>query len=864
MVEFGFFALLLGLALSLYALATGIFGLFRPQLGTVISARNSLIGVNVCVMIASAVLIAGLVTHDFSIQYVFRNSSVDMPPMYLFTAFWSALEGSHTLWTLILTSVASVALLTVRSANHSLLPGLVTAFGVSHSFMLLLCVWASGPLGRHFPPGQFGNGMNALLQNPYMAAHPPSLFLGYCLLSVPFAYGIAVLLRGGFSSEWLITFRRWCMAAWIALSVGIFLGGKWAYVELGWSGYWAWDPVENSSFMPWLAVSAAIHSLLILDKTGRLPRLTVFLGCFGFILTFMGTFITRSGVISSVHSFAESNIGPAYLIYICLLLFFTLILLFGRGEQLQGAARANVWSWSKESGLLFTIFFLLFLLALIMIGTLLPIIVEAIRGVKISIQQPFFNAFAPWIAVALVSLLGIGNLVKWRSGKMEDPLVSIGFSAIWSFLITLALWHKKDLDIRSTIGFFLILWTSGTLLVDLVQRLNKLRFNGKVFWKYNRPYIGSLIAHLGFLTAIGGFLGGYRGLEVQTNLNLHQSVDFFGYQFKNQGLTFDQAYNYQLVKAKVEATDQKQNKILIEPIRSKYTNKEDWLNEIGIASFFWFDIYIVLASFDFKSQHIALNIHINPTVKLVWTSLVVMVIGGLIGLSHRIRKRSLEVGPQGLLSETATFSLESLVESGGYDKAFACTSLERNLGRGILTGLIGLSIFAWSGMALAQDPALISTPQSGSAEISSSKPAIEPLAKPELSQMDPALKAIGEELRCPTCTGISVFESNTPLSVAMKTEIENQLSQGKTKDEILSYFKEKYGEWILRKPDFGSSHGVWIWLIPIAGFIIGPVILLFFLQRSKKNSQAERELMKQEIRKFIASFPTVEKEGGKA
>ncbi len=286
MTEIGFFALCVGLCLSLYAMLAGAIGLSRDKLNVALSGRNALVGVNVCAIIASVALWGAILSHDFSVKYAFRHSAVDMPLIYLFTSFWSALEGSHLLWTFILTSVGSMFLLTVRPANMVFMGALVLATSLPHTFMMLLNVWESAPLARQFPVGQYGSGMNALLQNPYMAAHPPSLFVGYCALLVPFAYGAAALIKGRLGRDWLISVRRWMLAGWAVLTVGIFLGGKWAYVELGWAGYWAWDPVENSSFMPWLAGTAFLHCLLVLDKTNKLPRLTLFLGMFAFALTF--------------------------------------------------------------------------------------------------------------------------------------------------------------------------------------------------------------------------------------------------------------------------------------------------------------------------------------------------------------------------------------------------------------------------------------------------------------------------------------------------------------------------------------------------------------------------------------------------
>lgn len=823
MIELGFFSLVLALCLSVYGLGMGLLSLAKPQRGVIYSGRNALIGVNVCVLLAAAVLWIALITHDFSVSYVFRNSAVDMPPIYLLTAFWSSLEGSHLLWTTIMSVIVSISILSVREKNESLMPGLLATYGFCLTFMTLLLVWASAPLTRLFPIQEGGQGMNALLQNPYMAAHPPSLFTGYCSLIVPFGYSVAALLRGSFTPDWLVTVRRWTLAGWAILTVGIFLGGKWAYVELGWAGYWAWDPVENSSFMPWLASTSLLHTLLILDKTNRLPRLAVSLSAVGFVLTFLGTFITRSGVISSVHSFAESNIGPAYLTYIVIWTIMMIVLVATRGHLLQGAAQAQTWSVSKESALLFTNFFLLFLLALVCIGTLLPLIVEAVRGVKISIQQPFFNAFAPWIGVGLVGLLGLGNLMRWRNGKIEDPVAGLLFPALWALALTAVLaWHK-GLDIRSTIGYALLLWTAFVMVMDLVFKLKAIRWNARALVKFNRPYIGSWIVHLGFLLAMSGFLGGYRGIHAEAQLTQGQSTEFYGYTLTNKGIKFSQEYNATYAVGVIEAKDAQGNVTEVNPTRSKYTNKDEWLNEIGIHSTFWHDLYLVLAYFDAKTNSVSLKMHINPTVKFVWTSLVVMVLGALVGLSHRIKRRSVDVSANGLMLESATGEFDLL------DESLAPVRRAQKIQSAVVIGTaVFLVLFGFSGAALASD------------------------SKARL-QFSEQLRTVGEELRCPTCQGVSILESETPQSVAMRREIERQIGEGKSKDEIIKFFRERYGEWILRKPDSSSAFGMTLWLIPSAGLVLGPVLLITAIRQSRRREVAAREEIEKELRAFIAA-----------
>jgi cytochrome c-type biogenesis protein CcmF len=831
MTELGHYALALGLCLALYALLAGLWSLRRNALPIAESGKNALMGISACTALASVALWGAIFSHDFSVRYAFRHSAVDMPAVYLFTSFWSALEGSHLLWTLILSLVTTVALATLRRDNRVYLPGLVVAFSVPQIFMLLLNVWESAPLARQFPAGQYGSGMNALLQNPYMAIHPPTLFLGYCGLVVPFAFGAAALLRGRLTTDWLITVRRWTLASWAMLGTGIFLGGKWAYVELGWAGYWAWDPVENSSFMPWLCATASLHNILVLDKTGKLPRLTIFLGMLAFALTFLGTFITRSGVISSVHSFAESNIGPAYLTFVMVLLLASIALVTLRGQLLVKEEAEDGWRWSKETSLLFTNFFLLFLLALVLVGTLLPLVVEATRGIRISIQQPFFNAFAPWIGVGLVALVGVGNLMKWKTGRIEDPMVTLGFPALWSTALTLALALRKDLDVASTIGFWLVLWSMGVMIMDLVYRLRDLRWNASVMWRYNKPYLGSWVAHIGFLVAIAGFLGGYRGIEATTTLDKGESTTFYNYTLTNQGLRAREGSNYTFVSAVIEAKDSQGRTHIVEPTRSKFTNNEEWLNEIGVHSTFWHDLYLILGSFDYRQgEQVTLRMNINPTVKLVWASIVIMSLGATLGLSHRMRRRTLDINSSGAQPDDT--------DENPTQRILGDVTKGQSLGSALIIALAFLiCTLGMSSVALAQEaPASLQT---------QATPA------PPVIRLDPELISIGRELRCPTCQGLSIVDSQSTQSEAMKKEIESLLAQGRSRAEILDHFKQRYGEWILREPDAASGMGLVIWLIPLIGLALGPVVLVGTLRYRRKQDALERQRLRAEILAFL-------------
>lgn len=787
MIEIGYFSLWCSFLFVVFSCIISVMGLskdisskFKVQTANnrfAQMSRQSIVASFFCILLSSVTIWYAIFYHDFSVKYVFEHSAIDMPPFYLFTSFWSALEGSHLLWTLLLSGVCAVAVSTVSKENKShYLLSICVALSVCLIFMLALNLTVSRPFTRMLTTHPVGLGMNALLQNPYMAIHPPMLFLGYSLLIIPFAYGFAALVKGSITQTWLLAVRRFSLIAWAILTIAIFLGGKWAYVVLGWGGYWAWDPVENASFMPWLATTAFLHTVLIYERTKKLPRLAVFLGMFAFILTFFGTFLTRSGVISSVHSFAESSIGPSYLLWIVFLCVVTLFLVFGRGHLLQEKLSFEPFKFSKEALLLFTNYFLLFLLTIVFFGTILPLIVEAISGTKISIQQPFYNSFAPWIGLVLVSILGVGNLAKWKSARIENPWLSIFTPLCIAFMVMLCFYFIKTLSFKSCVIYFLVLWTIFVLIADFIYKLKHINWDAKTFLKHHRSYFGAFIIHIGFLIAILGFSGYSQTISREVHLPYAQSIEFEHFILTNKGLGYSQYYNEKRITALVEARSLSTNEtVVIKPARTKFTNSEQWYNEVGVHSKFWFDLYLVLVSFDIQDQSISLKVNYNPMVKFVWTSVVIMVLGALVALSSRFSFRFKRFPP----AQHKIFS------------AF------------LILFVIGLTVFGMSGVAYAKNAL--------------------------------SVEEVGQELRCPTCLGMSIMESETPQSIAMRAEVGKLLQEGKNKEEIISYFKDHYGSWILREPDASTPLGKILWAIPIFGFIAGPFVLMWRLARNNSH-----------------------------
>jgi cytochrome c-type biogenesis protein CcmF len=642
----GFFLLYLCLITSIYGVLASLFAAKYRHKRLYRSARMAATATFVMCVTAAGFMWYMLYARDYSVKYIFSNSSNDLPPMYTLSAFWSALEGSHFFWTLLLAIYSCIAHWTYSKDNEHIMP-YVSAFlqGVM-VWMFYLLVTYSDPFLPQFPTASNGQGMNALLQNPYMAFHPPSLFTGYTVASIPFAYSMAALCYGDITEGWLRTVRRWTLFGWAIQTVGVFLGGRWAYVELGWAGYWAWDPVENSSFMPWLFYTGLIHSLQVQDRIGHLKRLTIVLATMTFFFGFFGTFITRSGVISSVHSFAQSPIGPNYLAFLAILMLIATGLYAVRAPSILPTETDRAWGFSRESVLIITQFIILTFASIIFIGTVYPIVSEAITGARFNIQAPYFNAFAPYIGAALIAAIGIGNLVRYRSGKLTGGL-KLQFLAGLGGLVFMAVFYKLGDLSRSTssyalgaqvVGLWMIGWCGICLCYDVFDRLRMMKFNYSIFFRRNLSYFGAFVAHMGILIAITGFLGNYRGLHKDVTLKAGETTEIYGYTFAFSGVEMENIDNVTHFVAPLKMTHDGQDIGVIRPSRSKYLTKEELLHEVGLEGHFWNDIYVVLSDFSKEDGKTGtFQIHINPTVRVVWISAFFMVIGGFISLFDRYR-----------------------------------------------------------------------------------------------------------------------------------------------------------------------------------------------------------------------------------
>ena len=419
MTLLGQFALWTALLLGLWCAVVGFSGRWRGRPDLTQSVIRAVYGICGALLVAAACLWKALVTHDFSIEYVWAYTSRNLPTYYVLSAFWAGQKGSLLFWALVLSLFASAAQALSSRRYAALMPWVAAVTSAVVAFFVSVMLFAANPFERlPFTPLD-GRGLNPQLQNVGMTIHPPMLYLGYISITIPFAFAVAALLSRKLDTGWIHAIRKWTIVSWIFLSVGITLGMWWAYVELGWGGYWAWDPVENASLLPWLTMTAFLHSVMIQEKRGMLKRWNLGLIIGTFMLSIFGTFITRSGVIASVHSFTQSNVGYFFLAFLILAGSFGFTLLYTRWHLLEPEAKLESMV-SREAAFLFNNLLFVGIAFSVLWGTLFPILSELVRGTKITVGPPFFNRVNVPLGLLLLALTGIGPLIAWRKASRSN------------------------------------------------------------------------------------------------------------------------------------------------------------------------------------------------------------------------------------------------------------------------------------------------------------------------------------------------------------------------------------------------------------------------------------------------------------
>src|SRR5215467_14571669 len=431
MPDLGRAALVVCFGLALYAIVAGFWGAHTRRRRLSRSAQNALVAAFACTIVASVVLLVALARSDFSFTYVAQHTSHELPTAYKLASFYGGQEGSLLLWLLVLTGYATAAVLLDRKAGRELVVWVVPVLGVVAAFFSMLVVFVASPFHTQLASLD-GAGLNSSLQSPYFQIHPPLLYLGYVGLTVPFAFAMGALLSGRTDERWIVATRRWTLLAWAFLGVGQLLGAHWAYVEVGWGGYYAWDPVENAALMPWLAATAFLHSVMVQEKKNMLRVWNAVLVTGAFCLSIFGTFLTRSGLINSIHSFAQSPIGAWFLGFIGVAAAFSTALIIWRLPQLRARTRLESLA-SREAAFLYNNLLLVAFTLTVLWGVAFPLLSEAVRGEAVTVGPPYYDFFLKVFGLPLLLLMGIGPLVAWR----RTSLRGLGQSVLWPSIAAL-------------------------------------------------------------------------------------------------------------------------------------------------------------------------------------------------------------------------------------------------------------------------------------------------------------------------------------------------------------------------------------------------------------------------------------------
>jgi len=640
------------------AFAVCVYGTVVPHLGVrsnnwnlIRSAQNASILSFLLIAIASAALLQALVLSDFSLRYVWEHSSTDMPLFYKVSSFWGGLEGSLLFWILVQSFFSMIVAFRYQYSNREIIPYVIATLNAILAFLLLLLIGWSNPLDLQGVIPLEGRGLNPLLQHPAMAIHPPSLYLGFIGFSVPFAFAMGGLILGKMDNEWVLTTRRWTLTAWYFLSAGLILGGQWAYEELGWGGFWAWDPVENAALMPWLTGTAFLHSVMIQEKRNMLKIWNVVLIILTFGLTIVGTFLTRSGIINSVHAFTQSEIGPAFLIFLAFILVIGFALLFKRIQMLESEHKIES-VLCRENAFLAQNVLLVGISFTVLLGTTFPLLAEAVRGTKLSIQAPFFNTIIAPMGYLLLLLMGIGTLIAWRKSSWEGLRRNFKNPLILATVGTVFLaWFLADRNLLWSVHtiFWLTIFVTSTIVLEIVKAVQAKSIQTKsnfiiglfyVIARNPRRY-GGLLIHFGVVLMFLGFAGTF--FKVERNMTLEPGVP---QQIGEYSLEFKQMEEFTVGNAThrasiVEVYDKEGDFLeVLKPAKSFYPTQPQPLTEVAIRRSFLEDLYLIFSSENGEEQgSITLRVFINPLVGWAWMALPVFTLG--VGLSLSYRPKSL-------------------------------------------------------------------------------------------------------------------------------------------------------------------------------------------------------------------------------
>ncbi|MSO62951.1 MAG: heme lyase CcmF/NrfE family subunit [Acidobacteria bacterium] len=792
MASLGALILLLTFVTAAYAVAASVAGARRRNTRLIESGIGAFYTVAALMTVASGLIIHAFVAGDYSIRYVQRYSDSVQPIFYKITSYWGGLDGSVMFWVFLLSIFGSVAVKVNRDSHRELIPYVVAVIASVEMFFLFLMIIHNNPFATYLTESPTdGRGLNPLLQNFYMAIHPPTMYLGFVGMTIPFAFGMAALITGHLDDSWLRAVRRWTMFSWFFLSLGLTLGMIWAYEELGWGGYWGWDPVENAGMLPWFTATAFLHSVMVQERRGMLRVWNVSLVIITFLLTIVGTFLTRSGVVQSIHAFGED---PELARYFAAFMIFTLVFSFGwviyRLPLLK--ARHELDSWmSKEAAFLANNWVLLFAAMFVLFATLFPTITEAINGERLTVGPPFFNRWMVPIGLILLVLTGTGPLLAWR----KSTIMNLKDSFMWPVLSALVVGGMVvAMGVRvwgSGLCFALSAYVLTTLIQEFIRGSNVRRgmtgtdlltaMVGLV--SRNKRRYGGYIVHVGIVLIFLGFAGEGFSRDQQLLLKPGEEATVGDYTLHLDAIRVTDDGQKQMVTGHITVKDK--NGAVLEQMRpAKWyfrKHEEEPTTEVAIRRMFAEDLYVVMPAFEIEEQTASVEVHINPLVNWVWFGFGILAIGTGIAL----------------LPETAMGFAVATMPAGA-----------------LTASVLLLCLLLPTARAFAQH---VETGQD---------PRLEKITSPEAREVAHKLACW-----CGGCSKLPVGQCSCGHCAVERAKIDVMLKEGKNESQILKFYVDTFGgSQILSEPP-NSGSGRVVWLMPIVVGVGGLLTAAYLAMR---------------------------------
>ena len=639
--EIGHFALILALSVAVVQGIFPLLGSFAGKMQWTSMAKPAAYAQLFFLAVSFACLLYSFITNDFSVRYVADNSNTQMPTIFRVSALWGAHEGSLLLWALILSFWGAAVAFFSKGIPSIMLARVLSVMGFIGVGFMLFMLMTSNPFERLLQIPLEGRQLNPLLQDVGLAIHPPLLYMGYVGMSVAFSFAMAAMIGGKLDAAWARWARPWTNVAWVCLTFGIALGSWWAYYELGWGGWWFWDPVENASLMPWIVGTALIHSLAVTEKRGSFKVWTILLAIMAFSLSLLGTFLVRSGVLTSVHSFASDPARGLFILIFLLVVIGSSLLLFAfRAHKLRSTGSFSL--VSRETGLLINNVILVVMAATVLLGTIYPLIIDALGSGKISVGPPYFNAIIVPLALVLFMVMGFGFYLRWKKDSISRVLKKTRIPLAMSLVIALILPYllASDFNIKTVLGLFAGSWIALSALLWVLSL-------GRSPFSLPLSTWGSVIAHTGMaMTAIGITVVSLYDSERDVRLEQGQSYELAGYTFKFMGVDSIQGKNYRANRATVMVTKDDKLVTTVFPEKRDYGPGAMPMTEAGIDAGFLRDLFVALGeplggnAWSFRLYH-------KPFVRWIWLGGLFMGIGGFLAAMdkryRRVRRKSLEV-----------------------------------------------------------------------------------------------------------------------------------------------------------------------------------------------------------------------------